>query len=239
MNDADIRQKVLSLGTILGIWAHPDDETFNSGGLMAQAALNGQTVTVVTATRGEKGVQDAKRWPPDRLGEIRTAELGKALNILGVKQHHWLQYKDGGCRNVDPEEATSQLKELIKKYKPDTILTFGADGLTGHPDHQTVSAWVDRAASGTDVRVLQVAQLRSHYEQVREADEKFKIFFNLDAPKLYEEIDCALVLELSPELAEIKHQALSAMPSQYEKMFTGLGKENILRMLRVEAFRSA
>ncbi len=48
---------VAQLGTILGIWAHPDDETWSSAGLMAMAADNGQRVVCVTATYGENGVQ--------------------------------------------------------------------------------------------------------------------------------------------------------------------------------------
>ena len=45
---------VAELGTILGIWAHPDDEAYLSGGLMALARDNGQRVVCVTATRGER-----------------------------------------------------------------------------------------------------------------------------------------------------------------------------------------
>ncbi|MGH3589327.1 MAG: PIG-L deacetylase family protein, partial [Pseudonocardia sp.] len=43
------------LGTILGVWAHPDDETYLCGGLMARAARSGDRVVCVTATRGEQG----------------------------------------------------------------------------------------------------------------------------------------------------------------------------------------
>ena len=66
------------LGTILFVAAHPDDETFNAGGILAAAARNGQTVIVVTATKGEGGVQDESRWPADSLGDIRAKELKQA-----------------------------------------------------------------------------------------------------------------------------------------------------------------
>src|SRR5687767_15747549 len=44
---------VAGLGTVLGIWAHPDDEAYLSGGLMAMARDHGSRVVCVTATRGE------------------------------------------------------------------------------------------------------------------------------------------------------------------------------------------
>lgn len=231
----DIKQ----LGTIMGIWAHPDDETFSSGGLMLQAVANGQKVICVTATRGEKGVQDPAKWPPDELGEIRTAELGKALEILGVSEHHWLEYVDGDCKDVQADEAVAQLKKLIDQYQPNTILTFGPDGLTGHPDHQAVSAWAGQAAKGHDIKVYQVAQLKDLYDKTREHSDRFDIFFNVTRPLLSEESECQIVFNLPPELLKRKCQALQAMPSQYEAMFEGLGEELFELMFSQEAFKLA
>ena len=78
------------LGTILGVWAHPDDETYLSAGLMARAVRNGSRVVCVTATRGEGGSMDEEKWPPESMGEVRTAELERSLQILGVDEHVWL-----------------------------------------------------------------------------------------------------------------------------------------------------
>ena len=82
------------LGTILGVWAHPDDEAYLSAGLMARAVRNGSRVVCVTATRGEGGSMDEEAWPPERMGEVRTAELERCLRILGVQEHHWLDLPD-------------------------------------------------------------------------------------------------------------------------------------------------
>jgi LmbE family N-acetylglucosaminyl deacetylase len=87
-------------GTMLGVWAHPDDEAFLTGGLMAEAVRNGRRVVLLTATKGELGIQDPDRWPPEKLPEIREAELKASLAFLGVKEHHWLGYPDGGCPQV-------------------------------------------------------------------------------------------------------------------------------------------
>ena len=75
---------VAELGTVLGVWAHPDDEAYLSAGLMALARDNGQRVVCVTATRGELGTPDPAAWPPDRLAAERTRELACSLAILGV-----------------------------------------------------------------------------------------------------------------------------------------------------------
>jgi LmbE family N-acetylglucosaminyl deacetylase len=88
---------VAELGTIVGIWAHPDDEAYLSGGLMAMARDNGQRVVCVTATRGELGTPDPVAWPPDRLAAERTRELARCLAVLGVHEHHWLDYATGNA----------------------------------------------------------------------------------------------------------------------------------------------
>src|SRR5688500_16193141 len=141
---------VAELGTLLGIWAHPDDEAYLSGGLMALARDVGSRVTCVTATRGELGTPDPQSWPSARLAVERTDELRRSLEILGVGEHHWLGYQDGRCADVDAAVAVGELCALIADVRPQTVLTFGPDGQTGHPDHRAVSAWVteafDRAA---------------------------------------------------------------------------------------------
>ncbi len=63
---------VTELGTIMGIWAHPDDEIFSMAGIFALASQAGQNTVCVTATRGEQGVQDESRWPRADLASIRT-----------------------------------------------------------------------------------------------------------------------------------------------------------------------
>ena len=81
---------VNDLGTILGVWSHPDDEAWLSAGIMADAVRAGRRVVCVTATRGELGTVDAVRWPLDGLAEVRTAEMQRCLELLGVTEHHWL-----------------------------------------------------------------------------------------------------------------------------------------------------
>lgn len=116
--NADVQR----LGTIVSIWAHPDDETFACGGLLAIARQNGQRVICVTATRGEAGVQDHERWPADQLAGIRQAELEAALDVLGVHEHHWLQYADGHCAEAPPEEVHASLQDILQSVQADTFI---------------------------------------------------------------------------------------------------------------------
>jgi LmbE family N-acetylglucosaminyl deacetylase len=224
------------LGTILTVWGHPDDETLCSGGIMGEAARNGQTVVCVTATKGELGVRDAKRWPPEHLGQVRAEELEASLRILGVKHHHWLGYKDGDCSNVPVTEAVAKLNKLIDKYKPDTILTFGPDGLTGHDDHRSVSKWVTAATQGRDIQVYHAIQLKHTYDQLKDADKHFNFFFNIDKPPIKDEADCDLCMCLPANLLDKKYHCLRAMPSQYDAMVKTFDEDEIKSMLCCEGF---
>lgn len=234
--------KVERLGSILGVWAHPDDETFMVGGLMAAAAKNGQMVACLTATRGELGVQDDRRWPAGTLAVTRERELDKALSILGVIEHHWLDYQDGRCSAVDPAEAVDRVLAFIEKYQPDTVITFPPDGGTGHPDHITVSNWARAAAArrSKPPKVYFAANLLGVYNRyLAELDRRLNIFFNLEKPCPVPEADCDFVFELTPELCELKFRALAAMPSQTERMIKTAGEEKLRRIIECECLVDA
>lgn len=237
MTKVKTEDDIKSLGTILGIWAHPDDETFSMAGIMAVAARNGQTVACVTATRGEKGVQDESRWPAERLGQIRTDELKAALEILGVSNHCWLDYPDGGCNQVYEKEAVEKITSCIRQYQPDTILSFGPEGMTGHPDHQTVSRWATlaRDAAGSRARIFHATQTPEQYQDLLKADEQFNIFFNIDKPPVCEEGNCDICFCLDEDTYQLKLKALRAMPSQTEGMLN-VFHDSLRVSLGMEAF---
>lgn len=230
----DIRQ----LGTILSVWAHPDDESYSCAGIMCTALQNGQQVACVTATKGELGIQDESRWPAERLADIRAIEMEEALDILGIKNHHWLGYADGGCKDVNEREAVDKILGFIEHYRPDTILTFGPEGFTGHPDHQTISKWSGLAAKQSDreIAIYHSVQPRELYEQMQQADAEFNIFFNIDNPPLVNRQDCDIYFRLSQDCRDQKYDALCAMPSQTEAMFKRFGKDFICTMICCEAF---
>jgi LmbE family N-acetylglucosaminyl deacetylase len=240
MNDDQIgtSEDIKQLGTILTVWAHPDDETFTAGGILAAAVANGQKVICVTATRGEAGIQDESRWPASKLADIRAAELKKALEILGIEKHYWLGYKDGHCESVDQTKAAGQIRDFITPYQPDSILTFGPEGFTGHSDHKTVSLWTAQAVSQlkSKPKVYHAVQLREIYEQyLKRADASFNIFFNIEKPPLKDAKECDIYYKLTKEISDKKCQALVAMPSQTERLVKHFGDE-LPKALAYETF---
>ena len=108
------------LGTVLGIWAHPDDEAFLSAGLMAAARDAGRRVVCVTATLGEHGTDDPQRWPPQRLAQVRTHEARASLAALGVTEHFLLGISDGTCaaQPPDPVVRSSQTSSTPWRRTP-------------------------------------------------------------------------------------------------------------------------
>ncbi len=226
------------LGTILGVWAHPDDESFVAGGLLAAAAQNGQTVACVTATKGEAGVRDIVKYPPATLGETRAAELQTALGILGVPRHSWLGYADGHCNEATEADAVAQLLALIGQYRPDSIVTFGPDGLTGHDDHRMVSRWAGLAADAAAVRprIYHAVYTPEQYDRARLLDKQVNLFFNIERPPLVEPHDCAIAYWLPQEILLLKRRAFEAMPSQMDDLLRLLPGEKFNQIFGSEYF---
>ena len=123
--------------SILGVFAHPDDETAGIGGTIARYAAEGATVRIVTATRGEQG----SLGPDDRiilredLPIVRETELRSALIVLGAPPPVLLGYRDGEVADADFAELVAKVEAQMDEVKPDVVITFGPTGITGHSDH--------------------------------------------------------------------------------------------------------
>lgn len=229
---------VADLGTILGVWAHPDDETFLSAGIMAQAARNGQKVVCVTATKGEAGVQDEQRWPSARLAAIREAELMRSLEILGVSDHRWLGYPDGGCDEVDDAAATERVASIVEEIQPDTVLTFGPDGQTGHPDHVAVCRWTSQAVGSVGAGALFYATVTPEWWAGPGAFlEQFDVWF-AGKPSITAPDDLAINFIPDAPLMELKYLAIEAQESQSAGLLAAVGKEFFMRFAGPETYRS-
>ncbi len=227
---------VKDLGSIVGIWAHPDDESFGTGGIMAIARENGQQVACITATKGELGVQNEAKWPKAELGTIRASEMVQSMRALDVASHHWLGYKDGSCHTVDSIEAVSVITALVEKYKPDTIITFSPDGMTGHLDHAAVSVWARKVGDQLGINVYYVIETQEQYKSHwADADARHNIFFNIDRPTLLPCSECDICVVLPEGILDKKIAALRAMPSQTERLFADTESDRLRHMLSVEA----
>lgn len=228
---------VSQLGDVLGVWAHPDDETYLSGGIMAAAASQGRRVACVTATAGERGITDPAGWPPQQVARIRRTELREALRILGVRQHHWLGYEDGRCADVPPDEAVARLVALIERHRPDTVLTFGPDGVTGHPDHIAVGRWAAQAAAGSarPVRVLAAAKDAGWVRRFRALHDRYDVF-RAGYPRPVPAGEPALRVDLPDDLLERKVAALRAQDSQTGPIIAAFGLARWREWIRTETF---
>jgi LmbE family N-acetylglucosaminyl deacetylase len=64
---------------------------------------------------------------------------------VGVREHTVLGLPDGGCAAVPPGDGAAVVGRWIAAVRPDTIVTFGPEGMTGHDDHRAVHRWVTDA----------------------------------------------------------------------------------------------
>ena len=134
--------------TILAVFAHPDDEAFGTGGTLARCAGEGHRVALVCATRGEVGeISDDRLATPETLGQVREQELRCAAAKIGVSELIFLNYRDSGMAgtpenrhpkafiNVPAEQVVAEIVRIIRKVKPQIVITFEPNGGYGHPDH--------------------------------------------------------------------------------------------------------
>lgn len=142
-------------GGLLLVHAHPDDECFSTGGVIARAIAEGRRVDLVVCTGGEEGEVHDPDLDPDearpRMREIRAAELECSLAELGggsdALHLHRLGYRDSGMKDseananpaafwqADMDEATGRAVSVIRAAKPAVLVTYDANGNYGHPDH--------------------------------------------------------------------------------------------------------
>ena len=135
----------------MAVLAHPDDESLGFGGTLAKYASEGVDVSVLTATRGDAGryrghPQDHEAHPGARaLAEIREGELRAAAAVLGVRELVLLDYHDQQLDSAAPRDVIDGIARHIRRIRPDVVLTFGADGAYGHPDHIAISQFTTAA----------------------------------------------------------------------------------------------
>lgn len=137
--------------TLMTVHAHPDDETISTGGILARYVDQGAQTVLVYCTGGEAGDIQDPDFVPYRPGmsmtEIRTYETEKAVRVLGISSVHHLGYRDSGMQGTpdnrhpdslaraDRKEAVGRLVEIIRKTRPQVIVTYNERGTYGHPDH--------------------------------------------------------------------------------------------------------
>jgi LmbE family N-acetylglucosaminyl deacetylase len=229
------------LGTVLGVWAHPDDEAYLSAGLVLHARAAGHRVVVVTATDGELGGPDNTPRARRRLASTRRRELAASLRVLGVDDHRRLGYADGGCASVDRAAAVDRVAAVIEDVRPDTIVTFGPDGFTGHLDHQTVGAWTVRAAAlaGHRGRLWFPTLTPEFHRRWSVLNDRAGLWMDAACVPVTPADRVTATVHLSGERLERKMAALAAQASQTAGLIDLAGKETYAQWWSTEWFRQA
>ena len=138
---------------LLACFAHPDDEAFISGGILAMSAAQGAEAHLVCATYGEAGdIRTPGSATPETLAEVRHAELRQSCQALGLPEPTMLGYRDSGWGddpvqrhpqalvNAPDREVVRHLVAAMRRFKPHVVLTFEPAGITGHKDHIAMSS---------------------------------------------------------------------------------------------------
>jgi N-acetylglucosamine malate deacetylase 2 len=137
-------------GSIAAVVAHPDDETFGLGALLAKLVSEGRAVRVLCYTHGEASTVGAA----DGLGDTRRKELFDAAEVLGVAHVTLLDLPDGSLDTFSDAELDTRVSDWLASDVA-ALVTFEPRGVTGHPDHRAVSRAAERTA---DRRALPVVE---------------------------------------------------------------------------------
>jgi LmbE family N-acetylglucosaminyl deacetylase len=191
----------------------------------------------VTATSGDFAETDAARAD---ARHTREAELAAALDALGVVDRVLLGHPDGGCAAVDPEAPIGEIAAVIADRSPATIVTFGAEGVTGHPDHRAVWRWTTEAARRAlpGARVLHPATTADRVAAEADISSRFDIY-EPGLPRVHRRDELALELVHDGAVLDAKVRALRAHASQTAGLIAALGERRFRDWVSVEAFVDA
>jgi LmbE family N-acetylglucosaminyl deacetylase len=228
----------MSARTLLGVWAHPDDEAYLSAGLMAEFRHRGDRVVLVTATLGEHGTSDPDTWPPHQLAARRHTELRRSLTAVGVHELRLLGYEDGTC---DQHDASGVIAAHIEDIEPDLIVTFGPDGMTGHPDHRAVSAWTTSAwtATATGAELWYATLTTDFHRAWGPLNDEIGLWADQPEPPCTGVDDLVQTASLLDDVLDRKFAALRAHASQTKPLIDLVGRAPFREWWRTESFRAA
>lgn len=157
--------------------------------------------------------------------------------MLDVREHTWLDHPDGGCADVDDDVAVGQLLDVLDDVRPDTVVTFGPDGFTGHPDHRTVSRWVDLALgrSGVSPRLLHAVSTEAELALDPSLNNDFNVFGD-GWPRMCRPEELAVHLQLSGNALRRKVEALRRQGSQTGGLIDAVGIDRYAAWVSFESF---
>ncbi|NNN12381.1 MAG: mycothiol conjugate amidase Mca [Acidimicrobiaceae bacterium] len=174
--------------TLMTVHAHPDDESSKTAGTVAKYSDDGVRTVLVCATGGEEGEilnqQFAGLISSADIADVRRQELKKATDILGYSEVYMLGYRDSGMAgsqsnsnpeafcNVALDRATSALVEIIRKERPQVLITYGEDqSRYPHPDHLKVHE--------ISILAFQLAGDHQYHPELGQAHQVSKLYYTI------------------------------------------------------------
>lgn len=136
---------------VLAVCAHPDDESFGLGAVLATYAERAADVALLTLTAGEASTLGDER---ERLARQRSAELSCAVERLGISRSWLRTYPDGRLNEAPGDQLLADVQVAVDTHEADLLLVFDPAGITGHRDHKQATEAALLAACGANVPVL-------------------------------------------------------------------------------------
>ena len=132
-------------------------------------------------------------------------------------------------------------RRLIADIQPDLIVTFGPDGMTGHPDHRAISRWTTDAWAATRPAADAVVRhlTPEFHRGGARLNDQIGLWADQPEPPCTDAADLAHSTRLADDLLDLKIAALEAHASQTRPLIELLGRATYREWWRTESFRSA
>jgi LmbE family N-acetylglucosaminyl deacetylase len=155
------------MARILGVFAHPDDESFGFAGTAMKLLDAGHEVGLVTLTRGDRGRWYGRRplysWDRRDLARERAREWRGAVATIGLREAWLLRWPDQGVATAPLARITTQLAGIFRGFRPDAVITFGPEGAgSEHDDHAATSRHASRAFRWSADRSVRISGRPAH-----------------------------------------------------------------------------
>ncbi|WP_375498240.1 PIG-L family deacetylase [uncultured Jatrophihabitans sp.] len=252
--------------TLMAVHAHPDDEATGTGGVFAKAAAEGIRTVLVTCTDGRCGDGPGGVKPgedghdPQAVVATRADELERSAAILGVSHLELLGYGDSGMMGWDAntapgafwgipvDEAAARLADLMRRYRPDVVVTYDENGFYGHPDHIqahriTVAALDLLDTAESPAKVYWTTVPRTQFEEFGRVMRELGVDWDeepSDEPPVFEmglPDDEVTTWVDTKGFAKQKYDSLAEHASQTENIiFLKLGVERLAELMGIETF---